>query len=138
MGGGRQTERGRVEEAEKAWLRRERLPTPVFWPGEFQFHGLYSPWGRKELDTTEQLLHTRCCQAVHGRGALSLLYLLLGALRDHDACPMAEISQGARGTQSPLPPGLGLCHHHHPPTPGRNPPAGASPLTPSLNSPRTW
>ena len=23
--------------------RRERLPTPVFWPGEF--HGLYSPWG---------------------------------------------------------------------------------------------
>ena len=33
--------------------RREQLPTPVFWPGEF--HGLYSPWGRKELDTTEQL-----------------------------------------------------------------------------------
>ena len=31
--------------------RGERLPTPVFWPGEF--HGLYSPWGRKELDTTE-------------------------------------------------------------------------------------
>ena len=27
--------------------------TPVFWPGEF--HGLYSPWGQKELDTTEQL-----------------------------------------------------------------------------------
>ena len=33
--------------------RRERLPPPVFWPGEF--HGLYSPWGRKESDTTEQL-----------------------------------------------------------------------------------
>ena len=33
--------------------RRERLPTPVFWPGEF--HGLYSPCGLKELDTTEQL-----------------------------------------------------------------------------------
>ena len=31
--------------------RRERLPTPVFWPGEF--HGLCSPWGRKESDTTE-------------------------------------------------------------------------------------
>ena len=28
-----------------------RLPTPVFWPGEF--HGLYSPWGRKQSDTTE-------------------------------------------------------------------------------------
>jgi len=26
--------------------RRERLHTPVFWPGEF--HGLYSPWGCKE------------------------------------------------------------------------------------------
>ena len=33
--------------------RRERLPTPVFWPGEFR--GLYSPWGRKESDTTERL-----------------------------------------------------------------------------------
>jgi len=32
--------------------RRERLPTPVFWPGEF--YGLYSPWGCKELDTTER------------------------------------------------------------------------------------
>ena len=31
--------------------RRERLPTPVFWLGEF--HGLYSPWGRTESDTTE-------------------------------------------------------------------------------------
>ena len=33
--------------------RRERLPTPVFWPREF--HGLYSPWHRKESDTTERL-----------------------------------------------------------------------------------
>ena len=32
---------------------REWLPTPVFWPGEF--HGLYSPQGHKESDTTEQL-----------------------------------------------------------------------------------
>ena len=31
--------------------RRERLHTPIFWPGEF--HGLYSPWGRKESDMTE-------------------------------------------------------------------------------------
>ena len=36
--------------------RRECLPTPVFLPGEF--HGQrslvgYSPWGRKESDTTE-------------------------------------------------------------------------------------
>ena len=33
--------------------RRERLPTLVFWPGEF--HGLYSPWGHKESDTIERL-----------------------------------------------------------------------------------
>ena len=33
--------------------RRERIPTPVFWTGVF--HGLYSPWGLKELDTTERL-----------------------------------------------------------------------------------
>ena len=33
--------------------RRERLPTPVFWPREF--HGLYSPWGYKESDMTELL-----------------------------------------------------------------------------------
>ena len=33
--------------------RREWLPTPVFWPGEF--HGPYSPWGHKELDTTARL-----------------------------------------------------------------------------------
>ena len=32
--------------------RSQRLPTPVFWPGEF--HGLYSPWGRKESDRTER------------------------------------------------------------------------------------
>ena len=30
--------------------RRERLPTPVFWPGEF--HRPYNPWGCKESDVT--------------------------------------------------------------------------------------
>ena len=29
-------------------LEKGKLPTPVFWPGEF--HGLYSPWGYKESD----------------------------------------------------------------------------------------
>ena len=44
--------------------RREWLPTPVFWPVEF--HGLYSPWGHKELDTTEQLslFHFHTCLMV--------------------------------------------------------------------------
>ena len=39
--------------------RRERLPTPVFWPGEF--HGLYSPQGPKELDMTERLFTFKLC-----------------------------------------------------------------------------
>ena len=41
--------------------RRARQPTPVFLPGES--HGQrslkgYSPWGHKELDTTEATEHT--------------------------------------------------------------------------------
>ena len=35
----------------KILWRKERLPTPVFWPGKF--HGQCSPWGRKESDPTE-------------------------------------------------------------------------------------
>ena len=31
--------------------RRERLPTPVFWPGEF--HRLCSPWSHEESDMAE-------------------------------------------------------------------------------------
>ena len=37
---------------EDPW-EKGRLPSPVFWPGEF--HGLYNPWGHKESDTTEPL-----------------------------------------------------------------------------------
>ena len=45
----------------KICWRREWQPTPVFLPGEF--HGQrslvgYSPWGCKELDTTEWITHT--------------------------------------------------------------------------------
>ena len=43
---------------EDPW-RRGRLPTPVFWPGEF--HGLCSPWGCTESDTTEQLSLSLYC-----------------------------------------------------------------------------
>ena len=40
--------------------RRERLPSPVFWPGEFR--GLYSSWGRKESATTKWLsINHYCC-----------------------------------------------------------------------------
>ena len=39
----------------KICWRREQLPTPVFWPGEF--HGPYSPWGYKESDRTDFHYH---------------------------------------------------------------------------------
>ena len=43
--------------------RGERLPTPAFWPGEF--HGLYSPWGCKESDTTERLFTFTSQRTLH-------------------------------------------------------------------------
>jgi len=43
--------------------RRERLPTLVFWPGEF--HGLYSSQGCKELDMIEQLSFLEKGMAIH-------------------------------------------------------------------------
>ena len=51
----------------------ERLPTSVFWPGEF--HGLYSPWGHKESDTTERL-HFHFSQDIKlmYRKSVALLY----------------------------------------------------------------
>ena len=39
--------------------RRERLPIP-FWPRGF--HGLYSPWGHKESNTSERLSLSLTCQ----------------------------------------------------------------------------
>ena len=45
----------------EAW-RRERLPIPVFLPGEV--HGLYSPWSHQELDMTEQLVLLKATQRI--------------------------------------------------------------------------
>ena len=42
--------------ARKIPWRREWLPTPVFWPGEFPGQRSlmgYSPWGGRESDMTE-------------------------------------------------------------------------------------
>ena len=35
--------------------RSERQPTLVFWPGASHGLFMFSPWGRKESDTTERL-----------------------------------------------------------------------------------
>ena len=48
--------------------RREWLPTPVFLPEEFHEQRSlvgYSPWDRKELDTTEFLTHTHTHTHTH-------------------------------------------------------------------------
>ena len=55
---------GDLDSIGKDWVgkipwQRERLPTPVFRPGEF--HGLYRPWDHKELDTTERLSLANTC-----------------------------------------------------------------------------
>ena len=41
-------------------LEKGKATTPVFRPGEF--HGLYSPWSCKELDTTSLTLLLRYLQ----------------------------------------------------------------------------
>ena len=70
----------------KILWRRERLPTPVFWPGEF--HGLYSAWGHKESDTIEWLTFHEAqgamiCKTCHNYSRMelnwgSLWHLLYG------------------------------------------------------------
>ena len=55
-------------------LGRERLPTPVFWPGEC--HGLYGWWGHKESDMTEwPLLH------IQGKGRKAALSISITWVR---------------------------------------------------------
>ena len=57
--------------------RRERLPTPVFWPGEF--HGLYSPLDHKELDMT--VIFTSLPKS---------LQLVTATMKLKDACSLKE------------------------------------------------
>ena len=66
--------------------RKEQLTTPVFWSGEF--HGLYSTWGWKELDTAEWLslsyLKLTC-------GVLSCL-VVSNSLGPHGLCGLSGFS----------------------------------------------
>ena len=73
----------------KSPWRRERLATPVFWPGEF--HGLYSPWGRRVGHNWRTLT-----SLPYLRGALSssvlwllspVLYSLCQVLHGHPPLP---------------------------------------------------
>ena len=64
--------------------KRERLPTPTFWLGDFQ--GLYSSWGRKESDTTQQ-------RSLH-------LYLIKGKNLKNQSLPSQTVSLEAGGAPS--------------------------------------
>ena len=67
----------------KICWRRDRLPTPVLFLGEF--HGLFSPWSHKELDTTEQLSLSHCLLC-------SLCLCVISAERDsHNYWKMALV-----------------------------------------------
>ena len=62
--------------------QRKRLPTPVFFPGEF--HGqrslaVYSPWYHKQLDTTKHLSHTH---SINWMSVLTLKSLLVWVLSE--------------------------------------------------------
>ena len=63
--------------------RRERLPAPVFWPGEV--HCLCSWWGRNQLDTTQWLSLTslipvdvdlNSTEVVSGQGVFGFFYTM--------------------------------------------------------------
>ena len=56
--------------AGKVTWRREQLPIPLFWPGEF--HELYSPWDGKESDMTERLSQT--CHGFPSKEQVSLFH----------------------------------------------------------------
>ena len=71
--------------------RREWLPTPLFLPGEFHRQRSlagYSPWGHKELDTTEQrtLSHSQYPNEI---SAIVGLLLKMGKLKRQSfaTCP---------------------------------------------------
>ena len=49
------------------------LPTPVLWPEEF--YALYTPWARKESDTTKQLSHNHLQRQIYNaRDCILRLY----------------------------------------------------------------
>ena len=60
--------------------RRKWQPTPVFLPGESPWTeepGGLSPWGRRELDTTEQLTQYRISLTLTGNRLLVIPILII-------------------------------------------------------------
>ena len=97
-------------------------PTPVFMPGEF--HGWrslagYSPWGLKELDTTERL-HFHLC-TWRGQGATAIITLsckhlqlnsLINLFCSYQRIHLSTPSRSVQLTQWPR--GYSITHEHAP------------------------
>ena len=92
----------------KIHWRRERLPTPVFWPAEF--HGLYSLWGHKESDKTERvslyftsLIHKWILGLPLSQFRNSFMYNYLWPHGlQHTMLPCPSLSPGACSNSHPL------------------------------------
>ena len=89
----------------KSPWRRKRLPTPVFWPGEFQ--GLHSQWGCKELDITEWLTLSADILCWVNRWALMSPFVLRGPGSPVLISSLFLFQEICRGRQGPLLWGLG-------------------------------
>ena len=64
--------------------RRDRLPTPVFWSGEF--HGLYSPWSCKESDV---IFTSLFCNGLPSEADLDYQFKFLGG----SSCSFSMLSK---------------------------------------------
>ena len=74
--------------------RRGRLPTLVFWPGEF--HGLYSPWRCRESDTTERLSFQTMVEVMK--------IMVTSFKRSHAGTVAFSACSPAAGHHQPMPP----------------------------------
>ena len=59
-------------------LKKGMLPTPVLLPGEFHRQRslvVYSPWGHKESDRTERLIHTYVILSILMQECIQIIFL---------------------------------------------------------------
>ena len=115
----------RVQSLGREDLLEEEMTTHTFLPGEF--HGErslvgYSPWGRKESDTTEWLTHTHTHTHAHTHthtvpllarltshlkcslcSCPNRLVFALGKISDSSLCPYQELRSEREGLLLPSP-----------------------------------
>ena len=107
--------------------RKEWLPIPVFWPGEFREQRSlagYGPWGHKDSDTNEQLSLLLFTFRLLARVVLMVKNLLVNAGDGRDAALIPESEDPLEeGTATPPPTPVFLPEEFH----GQRSLAGYSP-----------